>query len=270
MKKRRGWENDMVLINNQLVFRFPKTEQVTECVKIETRLLHDLQKQTSLNLKVPQPTLLYCSKQQLVCSCYDLIEGDAGIDSREVASEDNARRLGEFLTQLHGMPEPVYLPVRHTRLFWEKFYCDIKQLIFPQLSIEERLDIQDTFDHFFAISSETTTRTVIHGNLTASNLLVDVKNKQINGVIDFADAQIGDPAFDFAGIYWNYGATFTRMALDHCNGSADRKSLWQRVEKFYGLQPVFRELLRAVKENETVQWEHALERFKKLKSVKST
>lgn len=77
-EKRRGWDNDVVLINNRWVFQFPKTEQVTECVKIETRLLHDLRKQTSLNLKVPQPALLYGSKQQLVCSCYDLIEGDAG------------------------------------------------------------------------------------------------------------------------------------------------------------------------------------------------
>ncbi|QDY46488.1 hypothetical protein FK545_17425 [Planococcus glaciei] len=33
----------------------------------------------------------------------------------------------------------------------------------------------------------------------------------------------GVPAFDFAGIYWNYGATFARMALEHYNGSADRK-----------------------------------------------
>ncbi|KOF09815.1 hypothetical protein AC739_12890 [Planococcus glaciei] len=192
-----------------------------------------------------------------MCSCYDLIEGDAGINSREVASEDNARRFGEFLTQLHGVP------VRHTRLFWEKFYRDIKQLIFPHL-------YRRTSGHPRHIYSETKTRTVIHSDLTASNLLVDVKNKRINGVIDFADAQIDDPAFDFAGIYWNYGATFARMALDHYNGSADRKSLWQRIEKFYGLQPVFHELLRAVKENETVQRDHALDRFKKLKSVKST
>ncbi|MBZ5201892.1 aminoglycoside phosphotransferase family protein [Planomicrobium chinense] len=269
-EKKTGWDNDVIVVNNQLVFRFPKIEKVAERVEIETRLLHDLRKQTALNLKVPQPTLLNDGKQQLICSCYDLIEGDAAIGSREVLSEDNARLLGEFLTQLHGMPVPDYLPMRHTQLFWEKLYRDIDQLIFPHFSTEERLDIQSTFADFFAASSEANTRTVIHGDLTASNLLFDAENKRINGVIDFADAQIGDPAFDFAGIYWDYGPTFTQMVLEHYNGSADKESIWQLVKKFYGLQPVFHELLRTVKNNETVQWNHALDKFKKLKSGKST
>nr|WP_316046366.1 hypothetical protein [Planococcus glaciei] len=143
----------MVLINNQWVFRFPKTEQVAEYVKIETHLLHDFRKQTSLNIKVPQPTLLYGSKQQLMCSCYDL---------------------------------PVFL-----------------------LSI-----LQES--------------TGITGQRSPE---------------------------------WRLNITTVQRI---------EKSLWQRIEKFYGLQPVFHELLRAVKEHETVQWDHALDRFKKLKSVKLT
>ncbi len=38
--------------------------------------------------------------------------------------------------------------------------------------------------------------------------------KSISGVIDFGDAQIGDPAFDFAGLYYDFGDEFTTSVYE--------------------------------------------------------
>lgn len=260
-----GWDHDIVVINKEKVFRFPKTKEVVKRTKIESWLLHDLVQQKQLNLEVPNPVLVFGNDSQLLYSWYELIKGKESGDPGKTGTEANAKRLGEFLAVLHSLVLPEYLEKRHTRAYWELFYGEIQQEIFPHITMEEQLEIQDTFGSFFSHFDEEQQATVIHGDLTASNILFDAKNGQIKGIIDFADAQIGDAAFDFAGIYWDYGAAFTKMVLRYYKGTEEATEILPRVQHFYGLQPVFHELLYAVKNKEKVQWNKALEKFKKLK-----
>lgn len=100
--------------------------------------------------------------------------------------------------------------------------------------------------------------------MTTSNIIYSKDKGCVNGIIDFTDAQIGDPAFDFAGVYWTFGLDFTKDVLHWYNGYETSESLLKRVKTFYGLQPVFHELLYAIENNQEIKWKSALERFSTL------
>jgi aminoglycoside phosphotransferase (APT) family kinase protein len=48
--------------------------------------------------------------------------------------------------------------------------------------------------------SATFTPALVHADLAPEHLLADPVTTRLTGVIDFEDAQIGDPAIDFAGL----------------------------------------------------------------------
>jgi aminoglycoside phosphotransferase (APT) family kinase protein len=55
--------------------------------------------------------------------------------------------------------------------------------------------------------------TIIHGDLREAHLLIDAKAKRLTGVIDFGDAVVGDPAYDFT-MLWMLGEWAPSFALD--------------------------------------------------------
>ncbi|MEO8973239.1 MAG: phosphotransferase, partial [Ktedonobacteraceae bacterium] len=60
-------------------------------------------------------------------------------------------------------------------------------------------------------------------------------------VIDWGDSMIGDPAFDFVGLHWGHGQTFTKRVLKNYQGTINT-SFWQRMAFYLRYQP-FSELL---------------------------
>ncbi|MGK7377518.1 phosphotransferase family protein [Planococcus sp. 1R117A] len=265
-EKKTGWDNEIVFINDKKVFRFPKNKEVAKKAEMEARLLGDLLKQKELPLSIPDVTLLYGDDKQIVCGCYDLIEGDMCSKFKKAGMIENAKLLGEFLTQLHSLEIPDYMEKKHTTAYWKTFYRDVQKEIFPCIEQEAQYEIQDTFERFLfqqdplAISS-----TVIHGDLTASNIVFKSAENRITGIIDFTDAQIGDPAFDFAGIYWDFGPSFTQQVLENYRGTEKIEAIFKRVQAFYGLQPVFHELLYAMRNQQDIDCRDALKKFLEMK-----
>ncbi|WKA56856.1 aminoglycoside phosphotransferase family protein [Planococcus shenhongbingii] len=255
-----------MFINNKKVFRFPKNKEVAKKVEMEARLLCDLLKQKQLPLNIPNLTLLYGDDKKMVCGCYDLIEGDMCIKFEKAGTFENAKLIGEFLTQLHSLEIPDYMEKKHTTAYWETFYCDVQKEIFPCIEQEAQYEIQDTFERFlFQQDPSTISSTVIHGDLTASNIVFKSAENRITGIIDFTDAQIGDPAFDFAGIYWDFGPAFTQQVLENYRGTEKIEAIFKRVQAFYGLQPVFHELLFDVRNQKDIDWRYALKKFLEMK-----
>ncbi|WP_304458593.1 aminoglycoside phosphotransferase family protein [Alicyclobacillus sendaiensis] len=58
-------------------------------------------------------------------------------------------------------------------------------------------------------------RALLHGDLTHAHILYHPCVTEAIGIIDFGDVQFGDPAYDFAGLYWDYGPAFVQNVLDH-------------------------------------------------------
>jgi aminoglycoside 2''-phosphotransferase len=119
------------------------------------------------------------------------------------------RDIGHFLSELHALPL-AFVHLREDDGRWDSEgiwrYSDryanekrgvIKSFVEPKLLSE----LDDFFERLRNMQS--TIRRVIHADVTDDHLLVNSEGK-FAGVIDFGDATIGDPAFDFS-YFWKYG-----------------------------------------------------------------
>lgn len=261
-----GWDNDITIINQSLVFRFPKYKKIAERVRREVILVDSLKKMQP-NIEIPEYRLLYDASKNLICVFYQYINGVSLNELDRIPNRnENAKLLGDFLTKLHRLKNTPELQTNHTYDFWKQLYTSVKREVFPFLNEFQRGEIRETFIEFLAgYSVDSLSKTVIHGDLSASNIIFDRDSERISGVIDFTDAQIGDPAYDFAGFYWNFGPEFTKEVLSYYSGIETSAALFNRVKHFYGIQPIFHELLHAVHEGHYVDWENAFTNFLVLK-----
>jgi aminoglycoside 2''-phosphotransferase len=185
---------------------------------------------------------------------------------------ENARVIADFLIKLHSIDiselEGTYLKTIHTLKYWEKLYSSVKSDVFPYLNNQQQDEVNEIFINFInSYPSLSYKKSIIHGDLTTSNIIYNKKINRVDGIVDFTDTQIGDPAFDFAGLYWTFGTDFTKEVLSWYSTSELSDSIFRRVNTFYGLQPVFHELLYAIKNNQKINWESTIERFSYLKTL---
>jgi aminoglycoside 2''-phosphotransferase len=264
--KTNGWDNDILIINEQQVFRFPKTDQIIDQIKNECDLLEQLARKKPL-LEIPKYRPIY-EGETLCAVTYPFLAGaslnEHPFDLRK--NPENARLLGDFLIKLHQIKGSPLHSI-HTFCYWQTLFESLRKKVYKVLRNEERLAIEDVFTRFLnrylALSYK---KVPIHGDLSASNIIFDKAEYQISGIIDFTDAQMGDPAFDFAGIYWNYGPEYTREVLSFYHSDESSEEMFERISTFYGLQPVFHELLHSVENNKPI--DHAqLKRFMELKQM---
>lgn len=264
--KTNGWDNDILIINKQQVFRFPKTVQIIDQIKNECELLEQLSQKNPV-LQIPQYKMIY-EGEVLKAVTYPFLNGESlnehPFDLRK--NPENAQLLGDFLTKLHQI-KGSHLPSIHTFRYWQSLFESLRKKVFSALRDEERQAIEEVFTHFLnnymAFSYK---KAPIHGDLSASNILFDRVENRISGIIDFTDAQMGDPAFDFAGIYWNYGPEYTRKVLSFYHSDESLEELLDRISRFYGLQPVFHEMLHSIENSVSID-QTMLTRFIELKKM---
>ncbi|MCO7126502.1 phosphotransferase [Sporolactobacillus shoreicorticis] len=264
--KTNGWDNDILIINKQQVFRFPKTNQIMKQIKSECDLLQRLSLKKPL-LQIPRYKPIYEGKT-LRAVTYPFLNGaslnEHPFDLRK--NPENAHLLGDFLMKLHQI-KGSHLRSIHTFRYWQSLFESLKKRVFMMLRDEERQAIEDVFTHFLNRYPVFSYKKVpIHGDLSASNILFDRAENRIRAIIDFTDAQMGDSAFDFAGIYWNYGPEYTRKVFSFYHSDESSEEMLDRIRTFYGLQPIFHELLHSVDNDEAIN-QKQLKRFMELKQL---
>lgn len=270
--KNNGWDNDILIINKQIVFRFPKNNKLLVQINDEIKILQQLALKKPL-LQVPRYSAVY-EKNIFRAVTYSFLMGeslDESLLTNLSSNPDNAMLIGDFLTKLHSINLSVFkgtkLHTIHKLSYWEMLYSSVKNKVFPLLNRDQQNEINEVFVTFLKRCSTLTYKKVlIHGDLSASNMVFDKNNNRISGVIDFTDAQIGDPAFDFAGLYWNFGPKFMKKVLSFYASNESKDYIFKRVSTFYGLQPVFHELLYAVKNNQSFD-SRMLQRFSELRNM---
>ncbi|WP_176215254.1 phosphotransferase family protein [Cytobacillus gottheilii] len=266
----RGWDHDVIIINHSYVFRFPKKKEGLQRLETEACLLSKLHEH-NLSIQVPRYELFY-KEERLICSMHKKINGEPLEKLEHLNSAKAAVQLGSFLTTLHTLNSEKLihhgLKTIHTQRYWENFYAEITSKISPYLRSSELKEVKMIFERFLSNSQKHMYPTApIHGDLTGANILYNPANKNISGIIDFTDAQISDPAFDFAGFYWEHGPHFTREVLKHYQVSLPKEELFHRVSAFYGLQPVFHEWLHAANEKSDPNFEKGLDKLRRLQSL---
>jgi aminoglycoside 2''-phosphotransferase len=237
-----GQNNLVLLINETLIFRFPKYAEGIQILWRETALLQQIQ--PYITLAIPCPTFINLADQEVGRAFvgYPLIAGEPLSRERFAALQHPATRttlaqqLGNFLTQLHHVPLSTalasLLPRYDTAAQWSEIYQRIRTQLVPQMRRAAQARVVQHFEAFLSEPSHFAYTPVLkHGDFGTSNILYDATRRAICGVIDFSGAGVGDPAYDFAGLLSSYGPAFVRSLAQSYAGL---DALWERISFYQG------------------------------------
>lgn len=263
-----GQNNDVLIVNESLVFRFPKYEKGIEQLSKETSILEAIHNQ----MKLPTPYPLYQSFEPrevgMVFTGYHLIEGTPLWKNDFLKIEDEetlnqlATQLVSFLVDLHATPlESIsgldQKQVKTPQQEMGELFKHIQTKLYPFM----RRDAQDQVTHLFESflhADLQDTPTCIHGDFGCSNILWNPEERRISGIIDFGGAGLGDPAYDLAGILSSYGEDFfNRCIALYPNGQESA----QRVH-FYRSTFALQEALHGVDNNDAEAFENGIKAYR--------
>ncbi len=220
-----GLDYAVVILDRKKVFRFPRKEgSPSTSLSTEMKLLDKLK--PLVNIEVPN----YIYKNYSFGG-YNLIHGeelDTANLPKELKSKRTSSKVAKFLTALHNFDinKAKRMGVKSSEDYGDiaKDYRKKLNFISKKLSKKEIGFIKTALNELE--SFEYNERCLIHGDLCGGHILIR-KNK-ISGVIDFGDAEIGDPSMDFA-IFWDFGKDFMKNLYNRYKGPKD-EGLLRRAE----------------------------------------
>jgi aminoglycoside 2''-phosphotransferase len=214
-----GQNNDVLVVNGELIFRFPKYAGALKRLRIETAILTGIQGHV-FSLPVPAPMFVNIEERAV---------GEAFMGYRRLAGEplwretfrtidDDktlerlASQLGRFLKELHSVPAESIgceLLVLDTSDKCAGLYARIREKLFAYMRPDAREWTERHFETFLN-DKQQFDLVLKHGDFGTSNILFDRQQRTICGVIDFGSSGLGDPAYDLAGLLSSYGEAFVK------------------------------------------------------------
>lgn len=219
---REGQFNDILVINDDLVFRFPRRQRIVDNLAIEKAILSRIQR--GVPLSVPRP--IYSSANTSVVGevflGYTRIPGRSfKVDTFHQIREGYARRylaeqLASFLHAMHDFPPDYFgieLPHYDTADHWRQMFAGIQQHLFAHMRSDAREEVTAHFNIRFSQPEQFVFEPcLVHGDFGPYNIIYDEKRGRISGIIDFSEAGIGDPAMDLASVSL-YGEEMLELML---------------------------------------------------------
>jgi aminoglycoside 2''-phosphotransferase len=210
-----GEFNDILIINDDLVFRFPRFPENIPGFLQELQLLAKLQ----VHLPLPIPNPIYASattnEPGKVFMGYQLIPGQPlhtdvmNKIANEAILQGLARQLADFLSALHHQTPAslgLDLPLQDMPDWVHTFYNEVREHLFSPMRREVRQSMTEHFGNYFNTPAlQRYLPVIIHGDFGGSNILIN--DNQISGILDFSAAGYGDPALDIAAVS-TYGEPF--------------------------------------------------------------
>jgi aminoglycoside 2''-phosphotransferase len=217
-----GQYNDILIVNDDLIFRFPRHEEGIEKLAKEIALLDRIR--PLVPLPIPEPIYRRLTPRAVgqVFAGYRMLPGEPLWRETVAAITDPAivrrltMQLASFLHRLHGIPTnrvADVLPASDWRELWAGLEEEIRAALFPHLPAAAQEQIVACFAAFLDDPSNFAfTPTIIHGDFGTGNLLWETSSGAVTAVIDFASATLGDPALDVAALL-TYGEAFVRQGF---------------------------------------------------------
>lgn len=228
------------LLNGERVVRVPRHDGATRALHREACLLGVLGPR--LSLPVPRPKLVECPDEPgLYIAIHDAIPGEALVPELWSSFPASprvgiARALGSFLREVHGLDPSTG---RSCGLSVMDHRAGLKSLIARLRSTSEgsslprelRRGLHTAFDEAISDPSWWEYRAaILHGDLSPGHVLVDTRSMRIEGIIDWGDAMVGDPARDFIFLYEDWGSDFLDLALEGYEPDpGERQALRSRI-----------------------------------------
>lgn len=234
-----GWDNTAYLVEERLVFRFPRRQIAAGLLAQEVRILPLL----ASHLPLPIPISLYQGAPQdaypYPFAGYALIPGSTAcrIAWSDAERAQNATPLAQFLSALHRLPVldavRAWAPGDHigkTDLAKRGPQLQERLLaIVPELEAigMDLPALQELVARLAQTAPSSQPTCWVHGDLYARHLLVDAK-RTLCGVIDWGDVHLGDPALDLS-IAFSFLPPEARPAFCDAYGPIDAMT-WRRAQ----------------------------------------
>jgi aminoglycoside 2''-phosphotransferase len=249
---REGLLNDVVIVNGELIFRFPKHEYGFKHLKDEARILRLLQ--NYITLEIPSP--LYETDD---CLAYRMVAGetlrrDILMKLPDSDQQTIADQLAQFLKELHGVPinevADFEMPIADALMNyegWVSAYERIREKVLPLLLPHVREWVTEHFEsHLADRSNFEYEMKMTDTDIPPYHIMFDRRKKRINGIIDFGCAGLGDPAIDFGVIIYNYGESF----MDRFYSVYPEAEAYLKRARFYAGAHEVRWLLTGIERND--------------------
>jgi aminoglycoside 2''-phosphotransferase len=214
-----GQYNDVLVVNEALIFRFARYPVAIQTLQRELMLLRAIRD----NLPLPVPNPIYQNlTTQVVGKAfmgYEMLPGTPLRRSQfqtvgPTGRRRLARQLASFLQALHGIPITQLGPVEplsngDTCESYADLYDRIRRHLFPHM----RHDAQEQVAHHFESSLNEPAAWAFepklrHGDFGIGILLFDRETQAMTGIIDLSFAGLGDPATYFAALLASFGEPF--------------------------------------------------------------
>lgn len=213
-----GMMNDVLVLNEDLVFRFAKNEAAQRLLAYEARLLDLIGRYVSLAVpRIEHCTDAYMHYRLLVgrpLYRHLLLRSDEQLQSRL------AQQLATFLRELHAVPwrEAPDPPWQQTgeaesqRTFYQRRLEALERELYPLLWADQKAWIEDLYAPILdgRVDLDAFTPVLIHRDLASYHILYDDREGQLMGVIDFGTAGAGDAAVDWGCLINTYGEHFVQ------------------------------------------------------------
>lgn len=239
--KRYAFGNDVFIINDTVVFRFPRTEQAINHLKYEIDFLKFLKDRVKINI----PNYSYVSKNGDFAGYYKISGKILTPSTFKHLSKKNKEKvvnqLIQFVSDFHRIKlndfakykpgkRDDFIPIE------KKIEDELKNKLFPKLSKKEVETVRNFYKESKKYLRNIPSACAIHGDLYAYNVIWD-KDKSETGVIDFSDYMIGDPARDFE-VFYDYGSKYAEIAYKKYEGRKDKDFL-QRAQIYYKVHGIY-------------------------------
>lgn len=234
-----GDDHVVAILDEKIVFRFPRTATYRKSFNGELKLLAALKDRTPL----PVPDYVYLSKKKDFGG-YKLIKGKELTEARfarstNVQKKRIIRDIAQFLRVMHQINKNI-LPASRAEEPWSmddlkqyktRYWMQRRKILASFVDTPKLEQIDAFYDAFVHVCQECRAKTIIHGDLSVDHVLLDITKGRLSGIIDFGDAAIGDPAHDFAFL-WSYGDEVVRAVYQKYGLHKD-KELLDRSEWYY-------------------------------------
>lgn len=266
----KGWSNYVLVVDDRYVFRMPRHDNSYVNLEIEKILLPYIKAKTEV--KIPEFKYVSDLNSEYSFIGYDMIEGQELsrqlLNEMDAASyEQLARQIGGFLESLHSVDikSPIFKALRISNQFQN--LLQLEQKILDQasqlLSDDEMAWTANLFDAFHnELCTFNNSFSLLHSDFTEDHILVN-DTYGLAGIIDFGDICIGDPAFDFAGIYSSYGKAFMERVLGYYHLHLDANFM-RRIEEFYIKQVPLHKLLYGIENGNALCIEESIDEINEM------
>ena len=244
-----GWDNKVYLINDKIIFRFPRRKIAVELIEQENKVLTKLPKFHSVHIPLPNYIGQPSARYPYPFHGYELIKGKPAYQAQLSEAERIASLnvMANFLKQLHSIKEQQAIafgaqkqPFDRTIVtkavntlservnkIIERKICDINFDLFQQ-EINTALQLQLPFDDMC----------LVHGDIDSRHMIFNAG--QLVGIIDWGDMGINNKAADLE-IIWDFYPSSCHKEFFKIYGEVD--SITWQYARFLGLYSAFTHIL---------------------------